>query len=113
MKEVNMQTLASLNSPSKLLAVLALPMFVGLSLDASAEDLRQGAPGAPCDVLKQIIENRTIYNNSNFHFKVRFESKASQLVLFGLLMQVQSSIWTSAQITEVSGEIPEKATIVL
>ena len=70
-----MKTSTSMTSLSKILAVLALPFLAGFALHASAGDIAQGDPHAPCGTLAQIGEQKFIYNNSNYSFNVIFETK--------------------------------------
>lgn len=70
-----MKIWASLNDTSKILATLTLPLFAGISSNACAGDIPATDPTAPCGILSQMGEIRKIYNNSNFFFSVRFETK--------------------------------------
>lgn len=69
-----MNIFSALNSPSKILAALALPLVATVSLHASAGDIPVNDPTAPCGALKHVGENTAIYNKSNFTFNVIFET---------------------------------------
>lgn len=71
-----MRTLFSMKSPSRILVALALPFFAGVSLQASAGDIPQDDHNAPCGVLKQLGEQKYIYNNSNFLFNAVFKTNS-------------------------------------
>ena len=74
-----MKIFSLMNFRSKILLALSLPFFAGLACNASAVDIPDGDPNAPCGDLKQVGEKRVIYNNANFFFNVRFETKAAKL----------------------------------
>lgn len=71
-----MKRAAAFKTPSKILMALAVLFFAGVSFQASAGDIAQEDPAAPCGVLEQVGTDKFIYNNSNFLFKVRFETQS-------------------------------------